>query len=58
MVKALFKEARSGHRHKRRAYRGIEKNAEHFVVTREEWTEIQEVCAYERRENGQGLVKR
>ena len=55
-MKALFKEGRSGHRYKWRAYR-IEKNAECFVITREEWTEIQEVCAYKRRENGQGLVK-
>jgi len=30
--------------YKWRAYRRIEKNAERFVITREEWTEIQEVC--------------
>ena len=39
----MDKDARSGHRYKWSAYK-IEKNGEDFIVTGEEWKEIQEGC--------------
>lgn len=44
MEKALLNEGGSEHRYKWSAYRRIEKNEESFVITLEEWTEIQEGC--------------
>jgi len=35
---SFVQNGRSGPRYKWRAYRWIEKNAERFVITREEWT--------------------
>jgi hypothetical protein len=50
MEKALLKGGRSGHRNKWSVYKRTEKNEEGFVITGEEWTEIQEECSRKDRE--------